>query len=246
MIGIFDSGIGGATVLIELKKLLPNEKYLYYSDSANFPYGDKSEEELINICDKVVMTLIEKGAKIIVIACNTASSVCRNYLRNKYKIPIVAIVPAYKMVYNLNDKSKTLVIATKATLNSESFKELFTLYNNGNTVLEECSRLADLIEENNTTEILSYLKDKLGKYKNIKNVVLGCTHYPLIKEELKEVLGNVNFFDGSRGISIQTKKILEKNNLLNNDKNGCIKFLDSNNNEEKEKLFFRILDRGEL
>ena len=138
MIGVFDSGIGGVTVLKELLKILPREKFIYYSDSLNNPYGDKSFDELKKIVFKVVDTLIEKNCKIIVIACNTAStlSAC---LREKYSTPIVAIEPAYKMIYDNDFSEKTLVMATKATINSDKFQQLYHKYDNHNTTLLSCS-----------------------------------------------------------------------------------------------------------
>lgn len=239
MIGVFDSGIGGVTVLKELLKLLPNEKYIYYSDSINNPYGDKTSEEIINIADKIVEFLIDKGCTIIVIACNTASAIAKDFLRNKYSIPIIAIEPAYKSV---PDSDKTLVMATKATINSDKFKILFNRFDNHNTVLLSCSGLADLIEEGNKEKIINYLKDKIGEYKGVKNVVLGCTHYPLIKEEITEVLGNVNFYDGSIGVAKHTKVVMDENNLITNSKQE-ITFIDTSNSKEKEKLFYEILKR---
>lgn len=246
MIGIFDSGIGGVTVLRELIKVLPMEDYIYYSDTKNCPYGDKSENELIDICDNIVKYLIDNGAKIIVIACNTASAICKEYLREKYSIPIVAIEPAYKMVHDLNDDSKTLIMATHATINNKNFKNLYNQYNNNNTILCECSGLADLIEINDIKGVIEYLKNKISGYRNIKNVVLGCTHYPLIKKEICEVLGNVNFYDGSVGVSMQVKRILTDKNLLNQKGTGNIRFIDSKNDLKKKEVFMNILDRSEL
>ncbi len=237
MIGVFDSGIGGVTVLKELIKVLPNEDYIYYSDTINNPYGDKSNEDIINISDNIVNKLIDRGCKIIVIACNTASAISKDYLRNKYNIPIIAIEPAYKTVPN---NEKTLVMATKATINSDKFHTLFNTYDNHNTILLSCSGLADLIEEGNKDKIIGYLKDKLGSYKDIKNVVLGCTHYPLIKNEIREVLGDVTFFDGSLGVAKHTKDVLKEKDLLSNN-TGNIIFIDSNNNKEKERLFYELL-----
>lgn len=237
MIGVFDSGIGGVTVLKELIKILPNEDYIYYSDTINNPYGDKTSDEIINISDDIVNKLINMGCKIIVIACNTASAISKEYLRNKYNVPIIAIEPAYKSV---NDES-TLVMATKATINSDKFKILFNTYDNHNTILLSCSGLADLIEEGNKDKIITYLENKIGKYKGVKNVVLGCTHYPLIKEEITKVLGSVNFYDGSVGVAKHTKEVLEEKNLLSNN-TGKITFIDSSNNKEKERLFYNILE----
>lgn len=237
MIGVFDSGIGGVTVLKELIKILPNEDYIYYSDTINNPYGDKTSDEIINISDDIVNKLINMGCKIIVIACNTASAISKEYLRNKYNVPIIAIEPAYKSV---NDES-TLVMATKATINSDKFKILFNTYDNHNTILLSCSGLADLIEEGNKDKIITYLENKIGKYKGVKNVVLGCTHYPLIKEEITKVLGPVTFYDGSVGVAKHTKEVLEEKNLLSK-YTGKITFIDSSNNKEKERLFYNILE----
>ena len=238
MIGVFDSGIGGVTVMKELIKILPNEDYIYYSDTINNPYGDKTNEEIISISDSIVSKLVDMGCKIIVIACNTASAISKDYLRSKYNVPIIAIEPAYKSV---PDNEKTLVMATKATINSDKFKILFNTYDNHNTILLSCSGLADLIEEGNKDKIINYLENKIGKYKGVKNVVLGCTHYPLIKEEITKVLGNVNFYDGSVGVAKHTKEVLEEKNLLSNN-TGKITFIDSNNNKEKEDLFYKLLE----
>ena len=237
MIGVFDSGIGGVTVLRELIKILPNEDYIYYSDTINNPYGDKTSDEIINISDDIVNKLINMGCKIIVIACNTASAISKEYLRNKYNVPIIAIEPAYKSV---NDES-TLVMATKATINSDKFKILFNTYDNHNTILLSCSGLADLIEEGNKDKIINYLENKIGKYKGVKNVVLGCTHYPLIKGEIAKVLGPVTFYDGSIGVAKHTKDVLKEKNLLSNN-TGKITFIDSSNNKEKERLFYKLLE----
>ena len=236
-VGLFDSGIGGVTVLKELLKVLPNEKYIYYSDSINNPYGDKTRDEIINISDKVVEFLIKKGCSIIVIACNTASATAKDYLRNKYSIPIIAIEPAYKSV----DDEKTLVMATKATINSDKFKTLYNTYDNHNTILLSCSGLADLIEEGNKDKIIDYLNNKIGEYKGVKNVVLGCTHYPLIKDEITKVLGDVNFYDGSLGVAKHTKEVMEERELITNSGQSII-FVDSDNNPNKKELFFKILE----
>lgn len=239
MIGIFDSGIGGVTVLKELVKKLPKEDYLYYSDSINNPYGDKSEKQLKEIVSKVIDYLILNNCKIIVIACNTASTLSE-YLREKYTIPIVAIEPAYKMVYDNSYEKETLVMATKRTIESKKFKELYDKYNNNKTHLLSCSGLAELIEDGNSEKIDNYLKEKLINYKNIECIVLGCTHYPLIKNNIKRVLGNVEFYDGSKGVSKRVRDVLEKNNLLENN-NGKIQFIDSSNDIKKENRFFDIL-----
>ena len=251
-IGLFDSGIGGVTVLKEIKKLLPNENYIYYSDSKNNPYGDKKEEEIIKRSEELYKYLVNKNCKVIVIACNTASSIAANILREKYKnnnIPIIAIEPAYKMVYDYNYDKETLVMATKGTIESERFNLLYHKYNINKTILLECVGLAVMIEEGNKNKILEYLEKNIGKYRGkIENIVLGCTHYPLIQKEIGQVLGeNVKFFNGAGRLAVHLRKILEQQNLLNNNpKEGKIEFIDSAENKEKrekkEKRFNKFLE----
>lgn len=173
-IGVFDSGIGGVTVLRELVKVLPKEDFIYYSDSKNNPYGDKKQNEIIHICEEIVQFLINRNCKAIVIACNTASAEAVSYLRKKYKkIPFVAIEPAYKMVYDYAYDEETLVMATKATIESEKFNSLYQKYNNHKTKLLPCVGLADAIEEENEEKQKEILENILKPYKGkIKNVVL--------------------------------------------------------------------------
>lgn len=241
-IGIFDSGIGGVTVLKEIIKILPQENYVYYSDSKNNPYGDKSESDIKKICDNIVKKLIDQNCKIIVIACNTASAKAANFLREKYKdIPIIAIEPAYKMVHDFAYDKNTLVMATKGTIESEKFNLLLKKYDNHKTELLECIGLADIIEEGNKEKIKSYLYENLSKYKNkVENVVLGCTHYPLIQKEIKDVLGDVTFFNGAPNLAKHLRDVLIENNLLNNG-NGIVNFEDTSKLQEKEERFYSLL-----
>ena len=239
-IGVFDSGIGGSTVLKECLKLCNNYEYIYYSDSKNNPYGDKNENEIkkisLNICDY----LISKGCIIIIIACNTASAISLEYLRLKYKdIIFIAIEPAIKLAY-LNKDGPTLIMATEATLNSKKFKELYTKYHDNNFYLLSCSGLADIIE-NNYNMLKDYLETNLKDYKNnVKSVVLGCTHYSLIKKEISGVLKNVKFYDGNVGVAKRLKTIIENNNIIS--EKSKITFIDSSNDLEKEKRFWYIIN----
>ena len=173
-IGIFDSGIGGVTVLKEIIKILPKENYFYYSDSKNNPYGDRQDEQIKQICDNIVKYLIQKDCKIIVIACNTASAKAVKFLREKYpEMIFIAIEPAYKMVYDYAYEKPTLVMATKGTIESEKFNLLLKKYNNHKTYLLSCVGLADIIEQGNENEIRKYLKNNLEMYKGkVENVVL--------------------------------------------------------------------------
>lgn len=241
-IGVFDSGIGGVTVLSEIIKILPNENYKYYSDSKNNPYGDKTDDEIKQLCDKIVQHLINENCKVIVVACNTASSRAVQYLRKKYVgIPFIAIEPAYKMVYDYAYDKPTLVMATKGTIESEKFNLLLKRYNNHKTYLLPCVGLADIIEEENEKEIKKYLTENLGCYRGkVENVVLGCTHYPLVQKEIEEVLGQVQFFNGAPNLAKHLKDVLKEKELLNHGE-GKIEFEDSQNLEQKRERFFKIL-----
>ena len=217
-IGVFDSGLGGLSILNELRKILPNENYLFYEDSINNPYGEKTEEELFEITSRIVEYLIKKNCKLIVIACNTATTSCINKLRDKYKNMIfVGTVPAIKMAYDVNSKS-TLLLATSYTIKSERVKELLHDYTgiNQNIYVESGKNLANLIEEGNINKIKDLLNEILLPYKNnIDSIVLGCTHYPLVKNIIEEIIPNVKVLDGSFGVAKETRHQLIENNLLN-------------------------------
>lgn len=248
-IGFLDSGIGGISVIRKAVRLLPNEDYFFFSDSVNNPYGDKCDEEIISRCDELADLMVnKKNCKAIVLACNTASAKAVSFLREKYTdTPIIAIEPAYKMVHDYNPDGFTLVMATRGTLESEKFHKLFYTYYNNNTSLLACVGLADLIEQEKKEELREYLERNLHDYKGrVSNVVLGCTHYPLAKAEIKEVLGDVNFFDGADGVSRQLKRVLIEKDLLNNKKDKfTIEFVDSSETpkqqEQKKKRFFDLL-----
>lgn len=244
-IGIFDSGIGGVTVLREILKILPNENYIYYSDSKNNPYGDKSDEEIFNICDKIVEKFIQKKCKAIVIACNTASAKAAKQLREKYTNEIIiAIEPAYKMVYDYAYEKSTLVMATKGTMESEKFNKLYKKYDNHKTYLLPCKGLADIIEKGNNEKIQIYLKENLSEYiGKVENVVLGCTHYPLIQEQIKMILGDVKFFNGAPSLAKHLKDVLIEKGLINKYESfGNIHFIDSSNSNEKRERFLEYIE----
>ena len=243
-IGIFDSGIGGVTVVKEILKILPNENYIYYSDSKNNPYGDKSDDQINELCENIVNLFIEQKCKAIVIACNTASAKSVQYLRKKHtNIPFIAIEPAYKMVYDYAYNEPTLVMATKGTIESEKFNLLYHAYDKHKTILVPCVGLADIIEEGNEDKIKTYLEIHLESYKGkIENVVLGCTHYPLIQKEIQEVLGQVTFFNGAPYLAKHLQEVLEEKDLINNKgMKGTIQFIDSSSDEQKKKRFFEII-----
>ena len=242
MIGVLDSGIGGVTVLREILKQNIKAKFIYYSDSKNNPYGDKKRDEVYSIVKGVVDFLLEKGCVAIVIACNTASAICVKRLRSEYpNILFIAIEPAYKMVHDYNPKGKTLVMATEGTISSEKFLSLYHKYDNKNTILLPCSGLAELIEEGNDVKIDQYLDENISKYKGVDNVVLGCTHYPLIRNNIRKVLGDVKFFDGSVGVSKELVRQLELRGITFDNESFSVDFIDSSNNSNKSIRFMELM-----
>ena len=241
-IGIFDSGIGGVTVLKECIRLNPNYEYLYYSDSIHNPYGDKIQDTIIFYCDDIVKFFVHHGCKIIIIACNTASAMASSYLRDKYPdLHFIAIEPAIKLCYDSNTNG-TLIMATKGTMDSQKFHELYSQYHRDGYYLISCVGLADLIENGSVDEIESYLVKYLSVYKGkVSNVVLGCTHYPLIKKQIRDVLGDVCFFDGAVGVAMQLKRIIFENGYISSGK-GIVSFYDSTGNTKKRERFYQLLN----
>lgn len=236
-IGVFDSGIGGLTVLEELKKSLPHESFIYYADSKNNPYGEKNEEELYKIVKNVVEYLLAQDVKLIVIACNTATTRCMKRLRKDYKnVIFVGTVPAIKVACDKNFKN-TLVMATPATINSKRTSQLI----NDNKKPEQkitlisCDGLAHAIEIKNKDLIMEKLatlfKDFLTD--EIDSIVLGCTHYPLIKKEINSFFPKATLIDGAKGVAKEVKKQLTLNNLLNDELNQKQEIIYYNSNDKE-------------
>ena len=226
----FDSGIGGSTILKEVIRLLPDECYIYYADSINNPYGEKTKESLFVIVDNVVQKLLKYDPKIIVCACNTATAMVLEGIRKKYpNITFVGTEPAVKVVYDNYRDKKSIVLTTKGTGESEKFLELYHKYETDNCILVPAPELANLIENNKDTSF--YLSNLLKDYIGTEIVVLGCTHFPLVKEEIKNVLGNVLFVDGSIGIANRVNSLIKKNNT-----HGYIKIISTDRDVEDRIL----------
>lgn len=223
-IAFFDSGIGGTTILKDVIKLIPNENYIYYPDSQNLPYGNKSKEELFKIVDKVVQNLIKYNPKIIVCACNTVTTMILDDIRAKYKdIIFVGTGPAIKVVHDNYNDEKTIILTTKGTGHSQKFKELLQKYGTPKSILVEAPLLAQLIE--NEQDTYPYLKELLGGFTDIEVVVLGCTHFPLAKESISKVLGPVTFVHGGPGIANRVKDLLLTNHFPCNENSFDLKII---------------------
>ena len=205
----FVSVIGGSTILKEVVKELPNESYIYYADSINNPYGAKTKTELFSIVDNVVSKLLLYNPKAIVCACNTATAMVLNDIRKKYTdVVFIGTEPAVKVVFDNYKDKKTIVITTKGTGESKKFNDLLAKYGTSNCKLVIAPELANLIENNKNT--YSYLFQLLKEYTDTDVVVLGCTHFPLVKNEIKKIIGNVFFVDGSIGIAKRLRTLINE------------------------------------
>ena len=219
-IGVFDSGIGGTTVLKSVQKLLPHEDYIFFGDSKNCPFGTKSPEELKTIVRSATEFLLSKRVKLIIVACNTATTQTINFLRQTYpNIPFVGTEPAIKLACD-SKKANLLLLSTEGTAYSPRTRKLIK-----NNLREEqtitnlpCLGLAETIETRNLAKICTNLEDN---FKNVQNpetvdiVILGCTHYPLVSGEIQKFFKNAKLIDGGDGVARQTKKLLAEQNLLN-------------------------------
>lgn len=246
-IGVFDSGLGGISVLATLRKVLPQEKFLYYGDSINAPYGEKSSEDVIGYSNDIVDWFITKGVKAIVIACNTATSVSASILRRQHDIPIIGIEPALKPAVmkfksnNFHDSNKKIaVMATDITLREKKFYTLSSSMGMDNKILKiPCPELVKLVEkgitygENVEKAIKNHFYSQGIDDKsicNIQSIVLGCTHFSFLRKSISNIFGeNVEIFDGNTGTALHLKRVLEQNNLLL-DKSSILDNLDDSNN----------------
>ncbi|MEJ2113660.1 MAG: glutamate racemase [Flavobacteriaceae bacterium] len=220
-IGIFDSGVGGTSIWKEIHKLLPAENTIYLADSINAPYGHKSKEEIISLCKKNTEFLLKKGCKLIVVACNTATTNAIKILRENYNVPFIGIEPAIKPAALKSIHKAIGILATKGTLSSELFQKTSSIYTNGQRVIEQVGDgLVELIEAGkiNSEETKALLKEYLQPMinANIDYLVLGCSHYPYLIPLLIEILPkHVKIIDSGEAVARQTKAVLEKYNLLN-------------------------------
>ena len=221
-IGIFDSGVGGLSIWHEIVDLLPNENTIYFADSKNAPYGQKTKEKIIEFSIKNTELLLERGCKLIVVACNTATTNAIKYLRTYYDVPFIGIEPAIKPAALKTKNNIVGVLATQGTLSSELFNNTSQKFSDGITIIEQIGEgLVPLIEEGKKDSLEMenllqlYLKPMIEK--NIDYLVLGCSHYPFLIPQIRNIVGkNVTIIDSGEAVARQTKIVLEKNDLLNN------------------------------
>jgi glutamate racemase len=218
-IGIFDSGIGGLTVLHQAMLLLPNEEYIFYADSDHVPYGEKPKEEIVSYVDGAVQFMLQKGTGAVVIACNTATSVAIEYLRKKYSIPILGIEPAVKPAVKECGGKRIMVVATPVTVREEKLKNLIAQVDETHLVdLLPLPKLVRFAERGifQSPEITSYLHSMLAGYdlQAYSTLVLGCTHFNFFKDTFRKIFpAGINIIDGSAGTVNHLADILKEKML---------------------------------
>lgn len=249
-IGIFDSGVGGLTVLAEIRKNLPNENIIYLGDTKNFPYGNRSKEEIIEFAIQNVETLIKKQVKIIVIACGTATSQALDVVKDKFNIPIIGIIePTVEYIEN-QEYQEVGVIATEGTIRSGAWEQkLKEKMPEIKVTNKACPMLATIAEEGKaqSAEGRKVIKEYMEpfKEKHIDKIILGCTHYPIYEKIIREELGyEVELINTGVTVSKYLQKYLKENNLENNETSKTEKIFLTKPEKEFKKIAKNILNEN--
>ena len=243
-IGVFDSGVGGISALQAMIRILPQEHFIYYGDTANAPYGTKKTEEVIACVRRVTERLTDRNIKALVIACNTATGAAAYMLRREMTIPVIGMEPALKPASEIRKNGNVLVLATPLTLHQEKFNNLMEKYGEG-AVRVPCTGLMELVEREDWEGAEAYLKEVFALYdlRKVDAVVLGCTHYVFLKDRIRAMLPeHIAITEGSEGTARQLKRVLARNRLLKENGEGQVELLTSGPQEDLEKMK-RLLKR---
>lgn len=248
-IGVFDSGVGGISVLRELLKIMPQEDYIYFGDSINAPYGTKKLEEVRELTIRNVEYLLEQGAKSVVVACNTATSAAVAALRKKYpELPLVGIEPAIKPAAMEKPGARIVVMATPMTLRQEKFQKLMGRYEKQiNIIPLPCPGLMEFVERGDLEgeDLRNYLTELFWSVDQepIDGIVLGCTHYPFARRMIQQIVGDqVTIYDGGPGTARELKRRVQEAGLLcTRQKKGSVRFLNSRDTSEEMALCEKLL-----
>lgn len=240
-IGIFDSGIGGLTVLKECIKLMPNENYIYVGDLARMPYGDKPKDIIVQNANRICRFLQGQNVKMMVSACNTVSAYAIKEVKNIFSIPIMGIIESgVEAAIGVTKNNNIAVIATQATVKSGEYKREIEKHNNYNVCEISCSEFVPLIEEGLKDEnlIRTVVRNKLFSLIDsaYDTLVLGCTHFPYIEEYIKEILPGVNIVNPAKNMAIKIRNYLHENSILKNSVSGYVNVFLSKDSEVAREL----------
>ena len=237
-IGVFDSGIGGISTLREMIRELPDERFIYFGDTANAPYGTKSTYEVIDCVRGVVDQLMKKDIKALVIACNTATGAAAATLRREMSIPVIGMEPALKPASQVRKNGSVLVLATPLTLHQEKFENLMKQYGQG-ALKVPCPGLMEIVEKDDGAAALRYLQELFSRFDldQVDAVVLGCTHYVFLKDMIRDLLPErIAITDGNAGTARQLKRVLARENLLNEEGPGSVEVETSGSPKDLELM----------
>lgn len=250
-IGVFDSGVGGLTVVKEIIEKLPNETIYFFGDTANCPYGDKTKEQIIENVDKAIKFLIDKNVKIIILACNTATAAALDILKSKYNVTILGVINAgVKEAIKSTKNKKVAVLGTRYTINSNVYTNELKKENNEIEVFgKACPSFVPFIEEGKYKDSnLSFelVREELKNFdiKGSDTIVLGCTHYPILKNSIEKFYeSNINIVSPSKEVSVELVNELTKYNILSKEKiDDDILFIsknDKNFHETAKNLLYK-------
>ena len=252
-IGILDSGVGGLTVLRAIAQELPQESFVYIGDSQNTPYGEKSEEAVYELAKNLVEFLIAKKVKAIVIACNTITVSCLDRLRIDYpEMPLIGTVPVVKSAAALSKKKHIGILSTTRTAQSDYQKHLIEEFADGCVVLNYgTDKLVPLIEQGKLggEKLQGVLRQVLAPFlkENIDTLALGCTHFPLVRNEIQQLLGpEVQLLDSGEAIARQLRRVLERNTNLATEKSGEIAIYTTGNMQIAKNLAISTIEKQPL
>jgi len=238
-IGLFDSGVGGLSVLAEIKKILPKESFIFLADQGHNPYGQKTKNQLRLLSLRITKFLLQHDIKLLVIACNTATCYGVDFLRSKFTIPIIGVVPAIRPANTLSSNKKIVVMSTPATAKSAYLSSLIKNFAAKTTILKlGCEGLEEAIEYLNKKNIAKLLDKYTNIIKKFKAdvIVLGCTHHPFLKKEIQKRVGHgVKIIDSGSAIAKRVKDILDKKDLLAQKKSSDLFFTTGD-----EKIFSKV------
>lgn len=246
-IGVFDSGVGGISVLASLRRVLPAEDFIFFGDTAHAPYGTKSQPEVLALVSRVMERLLGYGVKSVVIACNTATAAAAATLRETYTLPIIGMEPALKPAHALRHGGQILVLATPTTLRLPKFQRLMERYGEGAVPLP-CPGLMELVERESFDQARRYLQEHFAPFDmaQVDAVVLGCTHYTFLRPVLKEILPPaVPVLDGNEGTARQLARVLAEKNLLKTEGTGSVRLETSGDPAEALPVMERLLVRAD-
>lgn len=235
-IAVIDSGVGGLTVAKKFRELLPEENIIYFGDNINVPYGNKTEDEIYKLTKNMIDFLMTKDIKLIAVACNTISSILNKYFLD-HKTPIISIIEPVTDYISKKNLQWIGVMATSFTIKSTVYQGLLKEKSpNINVVVEDCPTLAGIIDKGNYTDeeiekiIIAHMNNIL-KNNNIKDIILGCTHYPIVLDSFKKISPDINFIDPAYQQIIYIKELMERKNISNNKKDSTFEIYTTGNKD---------------